>query len=67
MRDLSYPQFLKALARHGIVPTGLLGYMDLGNGYHVHPDNAGTSNLRRQLAYLIKRKKDLSTKSQEPK
>jgi hypothetical protein len=56
VRDMSNKQFLAALTRHGMKPTGFMGYVELGNGTNTSVSmlNAGTTNLRAILAYLLK-------------
>lgn len=57
-RDMSLAQFKAALARHGMTPTGFLGYVTVfrkegGGSTSCYPGNAG-KNRRAQLAYLLR-------------
>jgi hypothetical protein len=58
--DMSKREFESALKRRGFKYTGFLGYVDVGDGLHVCPRNAGT-NRRAQLAYLIRKKEEIES------
>lgn len=58
-RDMSKAAYQAALDKHGIKPTGFMGYMTVYRSEHgsssVHPGNAGPKR-RAQLAYLLREK-----------
>lgn len=60
---MSKAQFLDALKRHGMKHIGFMGYVEICNGaLSVSMLNAGTTNRRARLAYLlaVKEKYELS-------
>lgn len=56
-RDLTAREFQAACRRHGI-KRDFFGYYDVGNGLLAYARNDG-SRRRDQLAYLIKRQRDV--------
>lgn len=56
IRDMSEKQFRAAIERHGMRIEGFMGYVNLGNGTNtsVSMRNAGTTNLRAILAFLLR-------------
>lgn len=57
MKDMTVKQFCDALKRHGMTLTGVLGYVEVGEGLAVSRFNAGY-NRRRQLAYLLQEQEE---------
>lgn len=56
-RDMTENQFREALIRHGMKRVGFMGYVEMFDGkVSVSMLNAGTTNRRARLAYLLKEK-----------
>lgn len=57
VRDMTQSQFRDALQRHGMRLVGFMGYVEMFDGaLSVSMLNAGTTNRRARLAYLIAQK-----------
>lgn len=63
-RDMTERQFREACERRGFVTHGIMGYYTLGDtGVQVSVLNAGTTNRRACLAYLIRQHDRIAERS----